>query len=91
MRAALDMGLGGIPLLNEWNTRALDLFCRNIRPIYEKHPYLGAEHWRLIDIRVDSRAEARALLAAWNKFYVFFERYNYKVDEIKRKTNSGKK
>jgi len=76
-------GHSGIPVLNEWNERALRLFCKYCHPFFEKFPHLGAEYFRLVDAEFDNEAEAAMILEAWKKFDEFFAEFNHKLREQK--------
>jgi len=81
------MGPAGIPVLSEWNERALELFVRYCRPLFEKFPHLGAEYFRLAEDEVDNEAEKLMLIEAWARFDNFFNEFNHKVREQKAGQN----
>jgi len=76
-------GHAGIPVLNEWNERALQLFFKYCHPLFEKFPHLGAEYFRLVDDEIDNEAEKPMILEAWARFHSFFEEYHHKLREQK--------
>ena len=84
---AEHMGHAGIPVLNEWNERALRLFCQYCHPLFEKFPHLGAEYFRLVDVEVDNEAEKSMILEAWKRFDSFFAEFNHKLREQKISQN----
>ena len=84
---AEQMGHSGIPALNEWNERALQLFFKYCHPLFEKFPHLGAEYFRLVDDEVDNEAEKPMILEAWKRFDSFFAEFNHKLREQKISQN----
>ena len=89
MRRALEMGLEGIPFLNERNRQAIGQYFLFCRQLFKEHPHLGAEYWRWNELPIESRAECKFLLDVWAHYDAFRKEFAWRQEDLKRKTAQG--